>query len=64
MLVTIYCVIGLIVFFLNLIAIPEILKNLPVVTSTVIVFTFVISIFAGVFWPLTIIYGICMQDEM
>ncbi len=58
MLVTIYCIIGLIVFVLNLIAIPEILKELPVVSNALIVFSFIISFFAGVLWPITIVYGI------
>lgn len=63
MFVTIYCIIGLIVFVINVMALPEILKELPVVTNTLVVFTFVISFFAGVLWPITIIYGICKSDD-
>ncbi len=63
MLVTIYCIIGLIIFLINVMILPDMLKELPIVSNFVVLFAFIVSFFAGVLWPATIIYGICKYDE-
>jgi hypothetical protein len=63
MLITIYCVIGLIIFVVNVMALPEILNKLPYVPNILVLIAFIISFFAGVLWPITLIYGICHIDE-
>lgn len=63
MLASIYCIIGLIVFVLNVMFLPEVFKELAVVPNSLIVITFIVSFFAGVLWPVTLIYGICNYEE-
>lgn len=64
MFTTVYCVIGLIIFLVNVWIMSELLKeNLPVVTNAMVFIAFVASFFAGVLWPITVIYGICKNGQ-